>query len=171
MAQQSGGGLGWFVIGALVGAAAVSFGPGAYQKYVLKAPENVRVEVAPGHTPGVWRRLARFDIEFSRFRAQGQNWDWPMTSPELQLCIREGSEYRKCLGPLDGELASCQGTFRCTTAAIRVPDGPFGIELNEWDDYNKPDPIGSADCDVGMTCKLALGVVTVRAVGPVSAAR
>jgi len=172
MAQSSGGGgFGWFVVGIGVGVAGTIWGPSLFQKYVRQMPETVRVDVAPGYTPGVWRRLVRFDIEFSSRREQGQNWDWPMTSPELQLCVREGSEYRKCFGPMDGEMATCQGKFRCTTGVIRVPDGPFNVELNEWDDYNRPDPIGSGECDVGRTCRFALGVVTVRAAGPVSAAR
>lgn len=170
MAQRSGGGFGWFVVGVAVGAAGVYYGPGAYQKYTNQIPAgNVRVEVAPQYTPGEWHRNARFDIEFSQTRAQGQNWDWPMTSPELQLCIREGGEYRKCFGPLDPELAMCQGKFRCTTGVIRVPDVAFTVELNEWDDYNKPDPIGVVTCDVGQTCKMPLGVVTVRGAATVSA--
>ena len=164
--QSGGGGCGWFVIGVLVGAVGVSYGPSTYQKYVLKAPESVRVEVGGDYTPGVWRRSARFDIEFSKFKANGQNWDWPMMAPEMQLCIREGSEYRKCLGPQDAELSPCQGRFRCTTAVIKLPDVPFTVELNEWDDYNKPDPIGTVDCDVGQTCKFPLGVVTIRSAGP-----
>jgi chromosomal replication initiator protein len=45
-------------------------------------------------------------------------------------------------------------------------DVPFTVELNEWDDYNKPDPIGSVDCDLGMACKFPLGTVTVRPVAP-----
>ncbi len=136
MSRQSGGGFAGFAFGVFVGAAGVYFGPGLYQKYVLHAPETVRVEVAGDHTPGVWRRLARFDIEFSRKRADGKDWDWPFTDPELQLCIREGSEYRRCLGPKDPELAACQEKFQCTTAPIKVPDVPFTVELNEWDDYN-----------------------------------
>ena len=164
--QSGGGGFGWFVIGVLVGAVGVSYGPSTYQKYVLKAPESVRVEVGGDYTPGVWRRSARFDIEFSKFKANGQNWDWPMMAPEMQLCIREGSEYRKCLGPQDAELSPCQGRFRCTTAVIKLPDVPFTVELNEWDDYNKPDPIGTVDCNVGQTCKFPLGVVTIRNAGP-----
>jgi hypothetical protein len=80
------GGLGWFVIGCAVGAAAVYFGPTAYQRYVQKVPVGgVRVEVASDYTPGVWRRTARFEVEFSRMKANGQNWDWPLTDPELQL--------------------------------------------------------------------------------------
>ena len=43
---------------------------------------------------------------------------------------------------------------------------PFTVELNEWDDYNKPDPIGSVDCDVGQTCKFPLGTVAIRPVAP-----
>jgi len=177
MAGSSGGsGFGWFIIGACVGAAAVYYGPSAYQKYVVRGPQGVRVEVASDYTPGVWRRSARFDIEFSRVKANGQDWDWPMTSPELQMCIVEGSEYRKCFGPLDPELASCQGRFKCTTAVIRVPDVGFGVELNEWDDYNKPDAIGAVDCDVGTECKFPLGTIIVRDAGrlppaPVGAAR
>jgi hypothetical protein len=163
MSRQSGGGFAGFALGVFVGAAGVYFGPGLYQKYVLHAPETVRVEVAGDHTPGVWRRLARFDIEFSRKRADGKDWDWPFTDPELQLCIREGSEYRRCLGPKDPELASCQEKFQCTTAPIKVPDVPFTVELNEWDDYNANDPIGTVDCDIGQTCKFPLGVVTARA--------
>lgn len=171
MSQKSGGGgFGWFIVGIAVGAAGLYYGPNVFRKYVQQLPDNVRVEVANDYTPGVWRRTARFDVEFSRFKATGQNWDWPFTAPELQLCVREGGEYRKCFGPKDPELASCQGKFRCTTAAIKVPDGAIGIELNEWDDYNQPDPIGAIDCDVGQTCKFALGVVTVRAAGPSSAA-
>src|SRR5262245_9628285 len=116
MAQRSGGGFGWFIIGIAVGAAGVYYGPGFYQTYSNGIPAGqVRVEVAPDYTPGVWKRTARFDVEFSRFKAQGQNWDWPMTDPELQLCIREGDEYRKCFGPLDAVMASCQGKFKCTT--------------------------------------------------------
>jgi hypothetical protein len=164
------GGFGWFVIGCAVGAAVVYFGPTAYQRYVQKVPVGgVRVEVASDYTPGVWRRTARFDVEFSRLKANGQNWDWPMTDPELQLCIREGTEYRKCFGPLDPELAGCQAKFRCTTGPIRVPDVPFAVELNEWDDYNKPDPIGSVECEVGQVCKFPLGMVTVHNAGPVAA--
>lgn len=163
MAQSGGGGFGWFIIGIAVGAAGLYWGPTAFQKYVRKEPEQARVTVAPGNTPDMWRRMARFDIEFSQYREQGQNWDWPMTAPELQLCIQDGSEYRKCLGPPDSELRSCQGVFRCTTGPIRVPDGPFRVELNEWDDYNKPDPIGASECNIGQTCRLTLGVVTVRA--------
>lgn len=170
MAGQSGGsggsGLGWFFIGVIVGAVAISFGPQTFQKYVQKVPAQVRVEVASDYTPGVWRRSARFDVEFSRFKANGQNWDWPMMDPELQLCIVEGSEYRKCFGPQSPELAPCQGRFRCTTAVIKVPDVPFTVELNEWDDYNKPDPIGAVDCDVGQACKFPLGTVAVRPVAP-----
>jgi hypothetical protein len=49
---------------------------------------------------------------------------------------------------------------------IKVPDVPFTIELNEWDDYNKPDPIGAVDCDVGQTCKFPLGIVSVQNAGP-----
>lgn len=170
MAQRSGGGLGWFVIGAVAGGLAVYYGPNAYQQYVQRTPAGaVRVEVASDYTPGVWRRSARIDVEFSRLKANGQNWDWPMTSPELQLCIREGSEYRKCFGPLDAELAPCQGKFRCTTNAIRVPDVAFTVELNEWDDYNKPDPIGSVPCDVGQSCKFPLGVISVHDARAVSA--
>ena len=163
MAQSSGGGFGWFIIGIAVGVAGAFWGPSFFQKYVRQEPEQARVTLAPGNTPDQWRRRAQFDIEFSQFREQGQNWDWPMTAPELQLCVQDGAEYRKCLGPADAELRSCQGVFRCTTAPIRVPDRAFRVELNEWDDYNKPDPIGAADCDVGQTCRLALGVVTVRA--------
>jgi hypothetical protein len=168
MAQRSGGGgLGWFILGAAAGAAAMYYGPGAYQQYTQRMPAGaVRVEVAPDYTPGVWRRSARFDIEFSRLKANGQNWDWPMTDPELQLCIREGSEYRKCFGPLDPVLATCKGRFRCRTAVIRVPDIAFTVELNEWDDYNKPDPIGTVTCDIGQVCKFSLGVVTVHNAGP-----
>jgi hypothetical protein len=164
MAQRSGGGgFGWFIIGVVVGACGVYFGPTAYQKYSQEIPAGqVRVEVAPESTPGEWKRMVRFDIEFSRYKANGQNWDWPMVDPELQLCIREGSEFRKCYGPLDAELAACKGKFRCTTAAIAVPGVAFSIELNEWDDYNKPDPIGTLSCDVGQTCRFPLGIVTVR---------
>lgn len=167
MARESGGGFGWFVIGVAVGAAAVYWGPNTYRQYVQKAPPigSVRVEVAPDYTPGVWHRMVQFEIEYSRFKANGQNWDWPMKAPELQLCVREGSEYRKCLGPLDKELAACQGQFRCTTAPIRVPDLAFTVELNEWDDYNQPDPIGMVDCNVGQMCKFPLGVLTVRDAG------
>ena len=120
MAQRSGGGgFGWFIIGAIAGAAAMYYGPDFYQQYRQHRPAGeVRVEVAPDYTPGVWRRVARIDVEFSRLKANGQNWDWPMTSPELQLCIREGNEYRKCYGPLEAEVAACQGKFRCTTAPI-----------------------------------------------------
>jgi len=163
MSRQSSGGFAGFAFGLFVGAAGVYFGPGLYQKYVMHTPEIVRVEVAGDHTPGVWRRLARFDIEFSRKRADGKDWDWPFTDPELQLCIREGSEYRRCLGPKDPELAACQEKFQCTTAPIKVPDVPFTVELNEWDDYNPNDPIGTVDCDIGQTCKFPLGVVTARA--------
>lgn len=165
MAQRSGGGgFGWFVIGIAVGAAGAWYGPNYYSQYVQQRVPvgGVRVEVSPQHTPGQWTRVARVDVEFSRFKANGQNWDWPMTDPELQLCVREGVEFRKCYGPLDPELAACKGQFRCTTAAIKVPGVAFAIELNEWDDYNKPDPIGVVTCDVGQTCKFELGIVTVR---------
>ena len=166
MAQRSSGGFGWFVIGIAVGVAGTLYGPGAYTKYISKTPDTVRVEVPATTTPAGWRRMARFDIEFSKFRADGKNWDWPMTDPELQLCIRQGSEYRKCFGPKDFEVAACQAKFKCTTAAIEVPAGRFIVELNEWDDFNPPDPIGSIECDIGETCKFALGIVTVTAAGP-----
>jgi|GEM_PF-2949228 len=162
MAGQSGGsGFGWFVIGVIVGAVGVAYGPTQFRKYVQQQPAQVRINVASDYTPGVWRRSARLDIEFSRYKANGQNWDWPMMDPELQVCIVEGTEYRKCFGPQSPELASCQGRFRCATEAIKVPDVPFTIELNEWDDYNKPDPIGTTECDVGLECKFPLGRVTV----------
>jgi hypothetical protein len=174
MAQGSGGsGFGWFIIGIAVGAAGITYGPDAYRKYVSKTPEVVRVQVpsassgaAAAYTPGTWQREVRFDIEYSSLKADGRNWDWPMTAPELQLCVRQGTEYRKCLGPRDTELATCQGKFRCTTGVIRVPNGQFSVELLEWDDYNQPDPIGTVGCDVGQTCQFQLGVLTVRAVGP-----
>jgi hypothetical protein len=167
MAQRSGGsGFGWFLIGVLVGAAGVWYGPGAYQRYVQRIPGTVRVEVGGNYTPGVWHRTARFDIEFSKYKANGQNWDWPMTAPELQVCIREGSEYRKCFGPKDPELSSCQGRFQCTTGVLHVPDVPFTLELNEWDDYNANDPIGTVDCDMGQDCTFPLGRVHVRPAGP-----
>jgi len=161
MASRSGGGgFGAFIFGVVVGAAGMYYAPGLYQKYVRQQPEQVRVEVRGDHAPGVWNRSARFDVEFSAKRADGKDWDWPMTAPELQLCIREGSEYRRCLGPKDPELAACQGKFKCTTAPIRVPDVPFTVELFEWDDFNQPDPIGTVDCDIGQTCRFPLGVVT-----------
>ena len=161
MARQSGGGsFGAFLFGVVVGAAGVYYGPSLYQKYVAKAPETVRIETTSEHTPGLWHRTARFDIEFSSKRADGKDWDWPFTEPELQLCIREGTEYRRCLGPKDPELAACQKKFRCTTAPIKVPDGSFTVELNEWDDYNPVDPIGTVDCDIGQTCRFPLGIVT-----------
>ena len=167
MAQKSGGGgFGWFIIGCAVGAAGVTWGPDFFRKNVLKEPETIRMQVPSDYTPGVWQRLVRLDIEYSSLKADGRNWDWPMKAPELQLCIREGREIRKCFGPLDAEIASCQGKFRCTTAPIKVPNGPFGIELNEWDDYNAADPIGTVDCDVGRTCQFALGSVTVRGATP-----
>lgn len=158
--RSGGGGFGLLLFGIAVGAAGMYYGPGLYQKYVKRAPEQVRVEVKGDHTPGVWTRTTRFDVEFSAKRADGKDWDWPFTAPELQLCIREGSEYRRCLGPKDAELASCQGKFKCTTAPIRVPGGPFTVELSEWDDYNQPDPIGTVDCDIGQTCRFPLGIVT-----------
>lgn len=168
MAQQSGGGgFGWFVIGVVAGAAGMYFLPSQYQQYVQTAvpPGQVRMQVEPSYIPGEWRRMARFDIEFSSRKANGQNWDWPMTDPELQLCVREGSEIRKCFGPLDAQLAPCKGKFRCTTEPIAVPGVPFTVELNEWDDYNKPDPIGMIQCDIGQTCRFSLGIVTVRDAG------
>lgn len=173
MAGKSGGGggFGWFIVGIAFGVAGTIYGPGLYRQHVLKQQQapvpvgGVRVEVAPGYTPGQWNRMAQFDIEFSRYKATGQNWDWPMTDPELQLCIREGTELRKCYGPLDPQLAPCKAKFRCTTAAIQVPGGPFTIELNEWDDYNAPDPIGAVDCDVGQTCTFQLGIVKVHGAG------
>ena len=124
MAEKSGGGgFGWFIIGIAVGAAAVYWGPGQYQAYVQNTPAGqVRMEVEPTYVPGQWQRMARFDIEFSARKANGQNWDWPMTDPELQICIREGSELRKCYGPLDPVLAACKAKFRCTTGAIPVPN-------------------------------------------------
>jgi len=161
MASQSGGGFGPFLFGLVVGAAGLYYGPGLYQKYVAKTPEQVRIEVpATGHTPGEWNRTARFDIEFSAKRADGKDWDWPLTAPEVQLCIRQGSEYRRCYGPKDMEVAACQEKFRCTTAPIKVPNGSFTVELNEWDDYNPVDPIGTVDCDIGQTCRFPLGIVT-----------
>lgn len=157
-----GGGFGWFVIGCAVGAAAVYFGPTAYTKYVKKVPvTGARIDVGSDYTPGLWHRRVRIDVEFSRYKENGQNWDWPMTDPELQLCVHEGEEYRRCLGPKDPELAPCQQKFRCTTNVIAVPDGPFAVELNEWDDYNANDPIGVVECDVGQTCKFPLGVIRV----------
>jgi hypothetical protein len=172
MARNSGGGgFGWFVVGIAVGVAGTIYGPGVYKKYVLKEADTVRVDVPAATTPSGWQRMARFDIEFSRFRADGKNWDWPFTDPELQLCIRQGDEYRKCFGPKDFEVAACQGKFKCTTAAIQVPPGRFIVELNEWDDWNPVDPIGSIECDIGETCKFALGIVTVRAAGGATAAR
>lgn len=168
MAEKSGGGFGWFIIGAAVGAAAVYWGPSQYEQYAQKVPAGqVRMEVEPTYVPGQWQRKARFEIEFSARKANGQNWDWPMTDPELQLCIRESNEIRKCFGPLDPVLAPCKAKFRCTTEPIAVPSTPFTVELNEWDDYNKPDPIGMVQCDVGLTCKFPLGVVTVRDAGGV----
>jgi hypothetical protein len=160
MARQSGGGAGALLFGIVVGAAGMYYGPGLYQKYVARAPEAVRIEVAGGVAPGIWNRVARFDIEYSAKRPDGKDWDWPMTAPELQLCVREGSEYRRCLGPRDSELAACQGKFRCTTGPIKVPDGGFTVELNEWDDYNQPDPIGAVECNIGARCQFPLGVVT-----------
>lgn len=167
MAQSSGGGGGflWFLIGIGVGVAGTIYGPGLYQQYANRPAGEVRMEIEPQYTPGVWTRRVRFDIEYSAKKENGQNWDWPMTAPELQLCVREGSEYRKCYGPLDPEVGPCQGKYRCTTGVIPVPAVAFAIELNEWDDYNKPDPIGSVDCDVGQTCKFPLGVVVVRDAG------
>ncbi|MFM9863228.1 MAG: hypothetical protein ACKVRO_06440, partial [Micropepsaceae bacterium] len=44
-------------------------------------------------------------------------------------------------------------------------DVPFSVELNEWDDYNKPDPIGAVDCNIGQVCKFPLGAVTLHDVG------
>jgi hypothetical protein len=167
MARGSGGGgFGTFLLGCIVGAAGITWGPGAFNKYVMGAPETVRMTVPSDYTPGVWTQEVRFEIEYSSMKADGRNWDWPLTEPELQLCVREGVEYRKCFGPRDPEVAACQGKFRCTTAAIKVPPGPVNIELNEWDDYNQPDPIGTVECEIGQTCKFALGVVTVIAVGP-----
>jgi hypothetical protein len=113
------------------------------------------------HTPGVWRRKARLAIEFSTVKADGKDWDWPLTAPELTVCIREGAEYRKCLGVKDPELKDCQGVFKCMTGPISVPDVPFTVELFEFDDYNAPDAIGAVDCDVGRTCEFPLGRVTV----------
>ena len=54
-------------------------------------------------------------------------------------------------------------------SARENPDVPFAVELNEWDDYNKPDPIGAIECDVDQVCKFPLGMVTVRSDGPVAA--
>lgn len=167
MAGRGGSGFGWFIIGAIVGAVGVSYGPTHFRTYVQQQPVPVRVEVANDYTPGVWRRMTRIDIEFSRKKANGQNWDlWPMTEPELQVCIVEGTEYRKCYGPLSPELAACQGRYRCVTEVIKVPDVPFAIELNEWDDYNRPDPIGRVDCDVGFECRFPLGRVKLLPVTP-----
>ena len=167
MAQRSGGGgFGWFIVGIGVGIAATIYGPGAYTKYVLKVPERPRIDAPANATPTAWKRMARFEIEYSQFKADGRNWDWPMKAPELQLCIRQGAEYRQCFGPKDAQVASCQGLFKCTTAAISVPAGRFEVELVEWDDFNAPDPIGIVSCDVGETCKFDLGIVTVHPAGP-----
>jgi hypothetical protein len=163
MAQSGGGNFGAFLFGVVVGVAGAYYGPGLYQKYVRQAPETVRIEMQGDRKPGVWRRSARFDIEFSAKRADGKDWDWPMTEPEVQLCIRDGAEYRRCLGPRDPAIASCQGRFSCTTGPISVPEVPFTFELYEWDDYNAPDLIGSIDCDIGQTCTFTLGKVSVRA--------
>lgn len=170
MAQKSGGGgFGSFIVGVAIGAAGMYFGPDIYRNRVLNQQPvpvgGVRVEAGADYVPGQWNRRAQIDIEFSRYKANGQNWDWPMIEPELQLCIREGTEMRQCYGPLDPVMAPCRGKYRCTTAAIAVPGVAFAIELNEWDDYNKPDPIGAVTCDVGQICKFQLGVVTVRGAG------
>jgi hypothetical protein len=167
MARNSGGGgFGWFIVGIAFGVAGTIYGPGLYRTHVLKQPERARVDLADNVTPREWQRMARFDIEFSQFKADGRNWDWPMKAPELQLCVRQGAEYRKCFGPRNVEMASCQKLFKCTTASIPVPPGRFEVELVEWDDFNAADPIGSVECDVGETCKFELGIVTVRAAGP-----
>lgn len=170
--NSGGGGFGWFIVGCAVGAAGMYYGPDIYAKRVLNQQPlpkgSVRMEAGPGYVPGQWTRRARIDIAFSRFKATGAYWDWPMTDPELQLCIREGTDFRKCYGPLDLELAPCKARFSCTTAVIPVPSVAFVIELNEWDDYNSPDPIGATPCDVGQTCKFQLGEVTVRDAGAVS---
>lgn len=161
MAESGGGSFGAFVFGVVVGVAGTIYGPGLYQKYVSKQPETVRIEMGGEQKPGLWQRTARFDIQFSSKRPDGKDWDWPMTEPELQLCIRDGSEYRRCLGPRDPALASCQGKFTCTTGPISVPSHGFTVELNEWDDFNAPDPIGTIDCDVGQTCQFALGKIII----------
>src|SRR5262245_18931879 len=122
MASKSGdsGGFGAFLIGVIADAAGLYYGPRRYQRYVHEnvAPQPVRVEVGSDYTPGVWRREARLAIEFSSKRADGKDWDWPMTSPELQVCIRETNEYRKCWGPSDMELKMCQGHFQCVTGPM-----------------------------------------------------
>ena len=74
MAGQSGGsGFGWFVIGVIVGAVGVAYGPTQFRKYVQQQPTQVRINVANDYTPGVWRRSARLDIEFSRYKANGRS--------------------------------------------------------------------------------------------------
>ncbi|HAH10640.1 MAG TPA: hypothetical protein DCL48_11110 [Alphaproteobacteria bacterium] len=167
MAQST---LGGFIIGFAVGAVAVAYGPQLYEQYgkgviAPSEPEKVRIEVPPDHTPGVWRRKAAFDIEFSQKKADGNDWDWPLTSPELQLCIREGTEYRKCWGPTDPALKGCQGKFKCSTGPLNVPDVAFEVELYEFDDYNDPDRIGSVSCDIGRSCEFPLGRVTITNAG------
>jgi hypothetical protein len=158
---------GGFVIGFAVGVAAMYYGPDYIRKHVTKEaykpapPGAVRVEVPPDHTPGLWRRKAKLAIEFSQKKADGNPWDWPLTAPELSVCIREGTEYRKCLTPADPAVKSCQGVFTCVTGTIDVPDVPFTVELFEFDDYNAPDPIGAIDCDIGRTCEFPLGRVRV----------
>lgn len=164
MAQSTFGG---FVVGVAVGVAAAMFGPQLFKTYVTKEaskpapPGSVRIEVPSNHTPGVWRRKARIAIEFSRTKSDGKDWDWPLTSPELSVCVREGMEYRKCLTPKDAALADCQGVFQCVTGVVDVPDVPFTVELFEFDDYNPPDAIGAAECDIGKTCEFPLGRVRV----------
>lgn len=164
MAQSTFGG---FLVGIAVGVAATLYAPSLYVKYVTKEgdkpapPGSVRIEVPPDHTPGVWRRKARLAIEFSQKKADGNPWDWPMTSPELTVCVREGLEYRKCLTPKDAALSNCQGVFQCTTGTIDIPDVAFTIELFEYDDYNQPDVIGAVECDVGRACEFPLGRVRV----------
>jgi hypothetical protein len=165
MASSDGSGFGVFILGCAAGAAALYWGPSLYRQYVQKKPDIVRVEMTSDHTPGLWNRSARIGIEFSRVKANGQDWDWPMTAPELQVCIKEGAEYRRCLAPKDPVLAPCQGKFICETGPIKVPDVPFEIEIYEYDDYNAPDFVGRVDCDIGQTCKFDLGVVTVMGVG------
>jgi hypothetical protein len=158
---------GGFMIGLVTGLLLAWYGPTMFKRYVTKTeqqpapPGSVRIEVPSNHTPGIWRRKARIQIEFSQKKADGNDWDWPLTSPELSVCVREGLEYRKCLTPKDQALKNCQGVFQCVTGVLDVPDVPFTVELFEFDDYNPPDPIGAVDCDIGRTCDFPLGRVRV----------
>lgn len=169
MAKRSGGSrFAWFVLGCILGGLGGYFGPDLYDRnrglidtVVLRNPPP---PPPVDYRPGVWRRTVTLDITYSAQKANGQPWDWPMTAPELELCILEGDQFKKCWKRTDAELSDCQSKFQCTARGIQVPDVPFTVELKEADDLNASDEIGSVLCNVGETCRFDLGSVTVKMV-------